>query len=162
MPVPAPLASTDESKTVAAELMGTADADWDKTLARIRDTKGDAYTKGLVQAIKQLAGDRAKAARSALAERLTRMTAETLRSMMKDKEVELRRGAVLAMAMKDDKAHIPDLITALLDEEESVVRAARAGLKAVSGEDFGPKLGASLADRAAAAKAWLDWLRKHK
>ena len=37
------------------------------------------------------------------------------------------------MAMKDDQAHLPDLITALLDEEEPVVRAARAGLKAISG-----------------------------
>ena len=72
------------------------------------------------------------------------MTPETLRSMMKDKEGELRRGAVLAMAMKDDQAHLPDLITALLDEEEPVVRAARAGLKAISGEDFGPKPGARI------------------
>jgi hypothetical protein len=159
---PSPIATTDEPKTVAAELMSATDADWDKTLARIRDTKGDAYTQGLVLAIKQLEGDRAKSARNALAERLTRMTAETLRSMMKDKEVELRRGAVLAMAMKDDKAHLPDLITALLDEEERVVRAARAGLKAVSGEDFGPMPGANLAARTAAAKAWLDWLRKQK
>ena len=156
------MANTDDSKMVAAELTGAAQPDWDKTLARIRDAKGDVYTQGIVLALDELDGERLKSARSALAERLTRMTPETLRSMMKDKEGELRRGAVLAMAMKDDQAHLPDLITALLDEEEPVVRAARAGLKAISGEDFGPKPGADLADRTAAAKAWLDWLRKQK
>ena len=90
------------------------------------------------------------------------MTAETLRTMTKDKDAELRRGAVLAMAMKDDKAHLPDLVAALLDEEETVVRAAKAGLKSVTGQDFGPPTGANLADRTAAARAWLEWLRKQK
>ena len=66
------------------------------------------------------------------------MTGETLRTMAKDEEPELRRGAVLAMAMKDEKTHIPDLVAALLDEEEVVVRAAKAGLKSVTGQDFGP------------------------
>ena len=105
---------------------------------------------------------RLKEAREALAERLTRMTADSLRTMAKAEEPELRRGAVLAMAMKDDKAHVPDLITALLDDQEFVVRAAKASLKSLTGQDFGPAAGATLAERTAAAKAWLEWLAKQK
>jgi hypothetical protein len=66
------------------------------------------------------------------------------------------------MAMKDDKAHTPDLIAALLDDEELVVRAAKAGLKSLTGQDFGPPPGANLAERTAAARMWLEWFRKQK
>ena len=51
------MANTDDSKRVAAELTGAAQPDWDKTLARIRDAKGDVYTQGIVLALKQLDGD---------------------------------------------------------------------------------------------------------
>jgi len=158
-----PEAPTDaDPKVVAAELLAASGAAWDKALAKVRDAKGAAYTQALVLAIRGSEGDRFKAAREALAERLARLTGETLRTMAADKDVELRRGAVLAMAMKDDKAHLPDLIAALVDDEEVVVRAAKAGLKGLTDQDFGPAPGASLAERAAAAKAWLEWLRKQK
>jgi len=49
--------------------------------------------------------------------------------MLKAKEAELRRAAALACAMKDDKGHVPDLIDALTDADDAVVRAAKAGLK---------------------------------
>ena len=149
-----------DPKAVAAELVAATDAEWDKALAKVRDAKGAAYTQALVLAIRKQEGDRLKSARAALAERLTRMTGETLRTMVKDEDAELRRGAALAMAMKDDKTHLPDLIAALLDDEEIVVRAAKAGLKNLSGQDFGPAPGANLTDRTHAAKAWLEWLRK--
>src|SRR5262249_41182296 len=149
-----------DAKALAADLIAATDADWDKALAKLRDEKGPAFTQALVIAAGRLDGDRKKAARAALAERLTRMTAATLRAMMKNEDVELRRGAVLAMAMKDDKGHLPDLIAALADEEEVVVRAARAGLKSVTGEDFGPAPDATPAQRAAAIRAWSEWLKK--
>ncbi len=62
---------------------------------------------------------------SALAERLCRMSAATLRGMLKADDAELRRAAALACAMKDDKDHIPDLIAALEDKDGDVVKAAR-------------------------------------
>ncbi|HEV3436777.1 MAG TPA: HEAT repeat domain-containing protein [Gemmata sp.] len=154
--------STDDPKTLAAELVGAMGLEWEKVLTKARDGKGTAYTQALVLALARLDGDRQKFAREALAERLTRMTAETLRSMAKAEEAELRRAAVLAMAMKDDKAYIPDLIGAILDNEEIVVRAAKAGLKSLSGQDFGPAVNASISDKKLAANAWLDWLRKQK
>ena len=90
------------------------------------------------------------------------MTADTLLTMAKNEEVELRRASVLAMAMKDDKDHVADLVVALNDPEESVIRAARAGLKSLAGEDFGPAPGATAAERAAAIRAWAEWIKKQK
>jgi len=155
-----PAAVEEDPKTIAAKLLGSTDGEWDKLLERVRDGRGSAYTQGLLLSIHDLKEARRKGARAALAERLARMTSETLRSMVKEKDAELRRGAVLAMAMKDDKAHTPDLIAALLDDEELVVRAARAGLKSLTDQDFGPASGANLAERTAAARLWLEWFRK--
>ena len=97
-----------------------------------------------------------------LAERLCRMTAATLRGMLKANEAELRRAAALACAMKDDKDHIPDLIGALTDTDEGVARAAKAGLKSLTGKDFGPAVGASATEKAKAVAAWKEWYAKEK
>ena len=152
----------NEAAKLAGELLRSSDKDWPGLLKKIRDAKGAVHTQALVACANRLEGDRRKAAREALAERLTRMTGETLRTMAKDEDAELRRGAVLAMAMKDDKAHIPDLITALLDDEEVVVRAAKAGLKSLAGQDFGPGANATAVDKRSAVSAWNDWLSKQK
>jgi hypothetical protein len=157
-PQPAPAA--DESAKLAAELVRSSAADWQKNLERFRDTKGAAYTSGLAAAIRTLDGDRKKQAREALAERLTRMTADTLRTLLKGADVELRRAATLACAMKDDKTHVPDLIDQLTDEEDIVVRAAKAGLKSLTGKDLGPVVGADKEERKKAAAAWREWWSK--
>jgi hypothetical protein len=153
-----------EAAALAAELLRAApkEKDWTTVLGKLRDSKGGNYTQALVSAMNRLEGDRLKAARSALAERLTRMTTQTLREMARSEEVELRRGAVLAMAMKDDKAHIPDLIAALEDTEEIVVRAARAGLESLTGQNFGPPANANLGQKKIAVASWEDWLSKQK
>jgi hypothetical protein len=155
---PLPLPVEDESGKLAAELLRAGGGDWTKALERLRDSKGGDYTKALVLAIPRLDGKRQSEARNALAERLTRMTADTLRSMTKSEDAELRRGAVLACAMKDDRGHVLDLIDRLTDEEDLVVRAAVAGLKSLSrGKDFGPAPGATKQERQAAADAWRAW-----
>lgn len=152
----------NEAAVIAGELLRASGKDWGGTLSRLRDSKGSVYTQALVASASRLEGDRQKETRTALAERLTRMTAQTLRTMAKDEEVELRRGAVLAMAMKDEKAHIPDLVAALMDDEELVVRAAKAGLKSLAGQDFGPRVNATPADKKFAVDSWNEWLRKQK
>ena len=158
-----PLPVESESGRLAADLIGTKPADWEKKLAALRDAKGGDNTQALVLAIPRLDGDRKKEAREALAERLTRMTPDTLRAMMTADDPELRRGAVLAAAMKDDKAHVPDLIDRLLDDDDLVVRAARAGLKSLSGgKDFGPQPGATRLERDTAAKGWRQWWAAQK
>lgn len=160
LPLPAPAGS--EVATLAAELLRAGDNDWAKTLAKLQTSKGSINTQALVTAVGRLEGDKRKEARAALAERLTRMNAETLRAMAKSEEPELRRGAVLAMAMKDDKGHVPDIVAAMSDEEDMVVRAARAGLLSLTGEDFGPRPNATAGEKALTAKDWQEWLAKQK
>ena len=91
--------------------------------------------------------------RDCLAERLSRMTVATLRDKLKDDRTEVRRAATLACAMKEDKAFIPDLIAVLDDAEGIVVRAAGAGLRVLTGENFGPPANATPEERAKAIAA---------
>jgi hypothetical protein len=158
-----PGATGNQAATLAAELLRATDKDWGAVLGKLRDAKGTVYTQALTGAVYRLDGDRRKAAREALAVRLTRMTDVTLRAMAKDEDSELRRAAVLAMAMKDEKAHIPDLVNSLLDEDDLVVRAARAGLKSLSGgEDFGPAANATAGEKILAVESWKKWMNAQK
>jgi hypothetical protein len=158
--LPGPTGS--EAAILAGELLRAADKDWAKVLGKLRDSKGSVYTQALLGAVYRLDGQRRAAAREALAERLTRMTPATLREMAKNEDGELRRGAYLAMAMRDDKAFIPDLVAAISDEEDLVVRAARAGLKSLTGEDFGPGPNATAGEKKLASDSWKQWLGKQK
>ena len=156
------LSPIEDAAAVVEDLLRTPEDRWVERLAAIRDAKGGMYTQVLLLAIRRVGEEKVGVVRQALAERLTRMTAETLRQYLKGNDPELRRAAVLAMAMKDDKAFIPDMITALLDDEEVVVRAARAGLKSLTGQDFGPPPGADLRSRSVAAQNWLKWFRQQQ
>jgi hypothetical protein len=161
-PLDLPNPTGDEAITLAVQMLKAPDADWAKLLSAARDAKGPTYTRALVVTATNTDGARKKAAREALSERLCRMSAATLRTMLKANEAELRRGAALACAMKDDRAHVPDLIDALADKDDSVVRAAKAGLKSLTGKDFGPASGASAEQKAAALAQWREWYAKEK
>ncbi len=140
----------DEAIALASKLLKSSGADWKKLLNSTRDAKGTTNTRALVVLANNTDGDQKKEVREALAERLCRMTADTLRAMLKANEGELRRAAALACAMKDDKDHIPDLVAAMSDADDTVVRAARAGLKSLTGKDFSTGL------------EWREWLAKEK
>jgi len=159
---PLPVPAEDTAAVFARELVKMPAAEWAAALGRVRDAKGPEYTRVLVAVTHRADGGRKKDARDALAERLTRMSAESLRGMTTADDVELRRGAVLACAMKDDKAHVPDLIDRLADADDLVVRAARAGLKSLTAQDFGPTPGATKDERTAATAAWKAWWAKQK
>ncbi|MBN9521354.1 HEAT repeat domain-containing protein [bacterium] len=162
LPVAAPLPKGGPGK-VASDLLAAANGpNWTKALEGARDAKGADHTTGLVATIHRLDGDKKRAARDALADRLSRMNAETLRGMMTNSDAELRRGAVLAAAMRDDKAHVPDLIERITDADELVVRAARAGLRSLTEQDFGPQPGATQTERTQAAAAWRNWWVRQK
>ena len=135
---------------IAADLFRATGATWTTSLQRVRDAKGAENTSALLAVIPLLDGDRKKQARDALAERLCRMSATTLRGMLKANEAELRRAAALACAMKDDKDHVADLIPALDDKDADVAKAARAGLKSLTGKDF------------ATVAEWRAWYAKQK
>ncbi|QJW99701.1 hypothetical protein [Frigoriglobus tundricola] len=152
----------DEAIARASALLKASASDWAKLLAETRDGKGPNYTRALVVTAANADAGRKQEVRTALAERLCRMSAATLRGMLKANEVELRRAAALACAMKDDKGHIPDLIDVLADADDGVARAAKAGLKSLTGKDFGPAAGASAGQKALAVTAWRDWYAAEK
>ena len=90
----------------------------------------------------------AKRRRVALAERLTRMNADTLRDYLADEEAEIRRAAALATAAKKNRSHTPALVRLLSDADADVRRAAEHALKALTGKNFGSD-----------AAAWQKWWR---
>jgi len=150
-----PKVTSDDPTT--EELVAATGTDWSAKLQSARDSKGEKFTSALVRTIPRVDGAKQKQARDALAERLTRMTAGSLRMMLGDADVELRGAACLAVAMKDDKAMIPDLIAKVTDPTDFVVRAARASLRALTDQDFGPQSNAVGEAKAKAATEWKKW-----
>ena len=128
-------------------------------LAKLRDNKGSVHSEALARAAAKLAGDAQQETRAALAKRLTRMTPTTLRGMLKDDNREIRIGAASACGLKEDKQFVSDLIDALGDVEPLVVKASRASLKLLSGNDFGPELIATPDEKKAAIARWKNWLK---
>jgi hypothetical protein len=151
-----------EADRLAGELTGAAALERKAVLTKMRDSKGAVYTEALLRALPKLDGDSLKEAREALAQRLTRMTAGTLREMLGDPNPELRRAAALACATKGDRSNVPDLIVALEDKETLVSQAAHAALKSLTSHDFGPGADAGAAEKTKAVLAWRDWWNRNK
>lgn len=151
-----------EAARLSKQLVQAPAGRQEELIGKLEEGKGGVYTQALAAAIPQLAGRIRDQAREALAGRLARMSADTLRDKLTDGDLEVRRAAALACAMKEEKAHIPELIGLLEDPEPPVARAARAALKSLTGQDFGPESSASRAERADAVKAWKDWWAKQQ
>ena len=143
------------------QLIQAALKDQPALVENLRDAKGSMNTEALAAAIPMLSGETQSKAREALAQRLARMTADTLRDKLQAEDVEVRRAAALASAMKDDKSVIPDLIGLLEDPEPRVERAAYASLKALTDEDFGPTANADVERRARSIARWREWWTKN-
>jgi hypothetical protein len=157
-----PSRATDpEAARLSDELVNAPAGKQDPVLEKLRDSKGTVYTQALADAIPRLAGAVRNKARDALAERLTRMTAATLKDKLEDDEAEIRRAAALACAMKEEKSLIPRLIDLLQDKDPGVMRAAHAALKDLTAEDLGPNE-ASPAELKRAVEAWKGWWASHK
>ena len=117
-------------------------------LRHLSETKGVVNTLALSAAIPSLKGKFQERARQALVERLTRMTAKTLRDKFRDEDAEVRRAAVAASQRREKKELVPDLIGLLADPEPLTARAAEAALKDLTGQEH-PSLA-----------AWQDWWQK--
>jgi HEAT repeat protein len=128
-----------------------------EVVERYRDAKGAQYTEAMALAITRESGEARRQLREALAERMTRMTEKTLGQYLEDEDAEVRRAAALGLAMRESKAHVRGLIGLLLDPQPSVQRAAHAALCSLSGEDFGPRVNATEAEKLAAAARWRQW-----
>jgi HEAT repeat protein len=134
----------------------------DGLLTKYRDTKGIEYTEALANALAQLDGVALQNAREYLAQRLTRMTAETLRQRLGDPRAEVRRATALAWATKEDSAAIPELIPLLEDPDDCVRPAARTALKHLTGQNFGPRNDANARERAQAVTEWKSWWQNQR
>jgi uncharacterized protein (TIGR03067 family) len=156
----APRSQNAEVARLSGELVQAAPTQRDPLLEKLREGKGLVYTEALAAAIPHLTGASKTKARDALAERVARMTAATLEDKLRDEDLEIRRAAALACALKEERKFTPHLIHLLEDPEPPVSRAAQAALKALTGQDLGPAHDASRAESAKAIAAWKSWWTK--
>jgi hypothetical protein len=85
------------------------------------------------------------------------MKDSTLSDYLKDENMEFRVAAARACAIKRSKTLIPKLIPLVRETRGGVAEAAHQALKDLSGQDFGPKSGASREERVQAARQWSEW-----
>jgi hypothetical protein len=125
----------------------------EQALKNLRDTKGKAYTLAMVDAIKKIGGGALQnQVRDALAERLTRQSANSLSNYLQGNEIELKSAAAWAAATKSPpcKEVIPDIIPLLNEADTMVSDKALEALKILSGgEDYGKS-----------AEKWNNWWKK--
>jgi hypothetical protein len=162
VPNPPPAAVTGnefekEAARLCASLVNASGADRNRILAHLRDSKGSMFTEALARAAAKLPAESQQEARAALAQRLTRMTAATLREMLRDDNREVRMAAATACGSKTDNQLEADLIAALSDSDSLVVQSARSSLKTRTGKDFGPDSSASAEERSRSIPAWKSW-----
>ena len=146
-----------EAKRLTDAMVGASATYRPTLLVQLRDTKGGVYTEALARSAARLNGEQRQQVREALARRLTRMTAASLREMLKDDNLEVRCGAAAAVGIKGDRELFPNLIDALSDADALVMMAARTSLRTLSGKDFGPEAEASAENKTQAANAWRTW-----
>jgi hypothetical protein len=149
-----------EVNKLVQELLKAGAAKQLELIEEYKKATGTKYSLALAAAIRGLKDDVKTTARDALAERMARLSAKSLTSYMDADDPELSRAACLGVAMRDEKSLIPELIKHLDDTDEIVWRAAALALKTISGEDHGPKKGATDAQRDKAIKDWKAWYEK--
>src|SRR5262249_25004635 len=132
----------------------------EELVEKLKKEKGLVHTEALASSIPLLKGGIKDKARAALAERLTRMTASTLKAKLADDNLEVRRAAALACGRKKVRTLLPNLIDLLEDPETPVAIAARQALKELSGRDFGPEDDATREERSTAVAKWKAWWKK--
>ena len=156
-----PAAQADPAVALAEKLLAASrepGGAFDAQLAELRDAKGASHTTALLLAVPRLSGEREVAGRDALADRLTRMTARTLKAQAGDPNADLRRAACQAVGRKPEPTLAGDLVVRLNDPVEAVVQAARGSLRTLSKQDHGPEPGADADAKARAKAAWAKWL----
>jgi hypothetical protein len=146
-----------DAKRWTDALVNAPVADRGRVLVLLRDTRGSVNTEALARAAAKMTGEAQQEVRDALARRLTRMTAATLRAMLIDENREIRIAAAIACGLKKDKQFVPDLIGVLTDADQFVSRAAKSSLKALTEKDFGPEDEPTASEKKRAAVAWFVW-----
>jgi hypothetical protein len=131
-----PAAEQDaEAARLSRELRQSSSLRAEVMINRLRETKGVVNTMALATAIPGLTSKLREKAREALVERLTRMTAKTLRDKLRDDDPEVRRAAVQACQRKEKKELVPELIALLEDSDSLTARTAEAALVDLTGQE---------------------------
>ncbi|MBI1918405.1 MAG: HEAT repeat domain-containing protein, partial [Planctomycetes bacterium] len=124
-----------EAARLSRELRQASSVRAEVMINKLRETKRVANTMALATAIPGLGGKLREKAREALVERLTRMTAKTLRDKLRDDDPEVRRAAVQACQRKEKKELVPELIALLEDSDSLTARTAEAALVDLTGQE---------------------------
>jgi HEAT repeat protein len=146
-----------EAGKLAKELPTAAETRQQEIIRRLLEGKGAEFTQALADSIPKLSGVARDRARTALGERLARMSTKTLQGYLREGEPELRRAAVAAVVRKSSRELVPDIIPLLREDDVELARTAHEALKELIGlaYDF-PKDG-SPAGRKALADRWQKW-----
>jgi hypothetical protein len=123
-----------EVHRLTEELVSASDGQRDAVLARLHKGKGAAHSEALAAAIPRLTGRWRERARLTLTDRLTRMTADTLRDKLRHDDAETRRAAALAALRKKDGSLAADLASLREDADPAVASAARRALEGLTGK----------------------------
>lgn len=137
--------AADEAKKLVGEFATAKAARQDEILGILQDTKDPTgnFTQALLDLIPTVKDNLQARVRSALAERLSRQSLDSLRTKLADSDIEMRIAAARAMGMKTDAGGrpdtraMPDLIKLLGHSNESLAAAAEQSLGALTERDFG-------------------------
>jgi HEAT repeat protein len=126
----------EEAEQLAQNLIKTPTNKQSALIEEYKTTRGADYTFALCKAIPKLSAPVQDKARAALAERLERLTINSVRTYLTDEDTELRRAAASAAGRKGKDEIVPDLIRLLKDSDTAVADAAHEALKRLSGKSF--------------------------
>jgi HEAT repeat protein len=146
-----------EQERLAASLTQANAEERQRALTLCRDGTGTKYTEALVLAIARQSGKDRQQLRDTLAVRMARMADKTLCAYLEDEDVEVRRAAVLGLALRGSKQQVDRVIEMLLDPQPTVARAAYTALCDLTRQDFGPPVQSTEEDRILAAARWRKW-----
>jgi hypothetical protein len=145
--------------TLAKSLLRAKGPEREKLIRQYRELKGRKYTEALAAAAERLNGNERRKLREALAARMARMSDGTLRGYLEDDSAEIRRAAVLGVAMRASMAHLSRMIDMLEDPDPAVVVAVVAALRSLSGKEYGPELNATQEEHKKAVNQWRQWAK---
>jgi len=121
-----------EAAKLRDQLINASAKKRDVVLTTLKDGEGPEYTVALADAIPKLPKDYQDKTRQALAERLSLMTAETLRDKFGDDDIEIRTAAIQACVIKGEASLVSDLSELLEDPSPAVAGLASDAIKTLS------------------------------
>lgn len=131
-----------------------------QVLEELEKREGTQYTEALAAAIPSLDDQNKTLARGLLAQRLARMSDDSLRAKLKDSSDEVRAAAARAVGYRGSPLYA-ELAAAMRDKSPQVAANARDVLGRMLGQDFGPADDAAGIDWYRASKQWEQWIEQH-